>query len=572
MAANDVVLLDSLVEQAKDVLGSGYDASEYFELFALDQTLKDYELSIDELQLGWVDGGDDGGIDGFYVFLDGQLLSEDDDVSTGRRQPEFDIVVATIKHGVTFRQVPLNNLLSSVTELFDFRRGDELDYPFSDEIVAARETFRKAYISAAQRHPALRFHFVYATRGDASSVAPNVTARAEQLTASVRSLFSDATVKFEFLGASELLQLARQRRTYTLRLRFIENNISREHGNYVVLSRLGDYFDFVTDETRQLRRYLFDANVRDYLGRVPVNRDIQRTLEAGSNDAADFWWLNNGVTLLASAATIAGKEITLDNVQIVNGLQTTESVYHYFAAGVALDDSRALLLKIIVTENDEVRDRIIKATNFQTGVDVSSLRATDKIQRDLEHYLGDHDWYYDRRKNYHRNQGRSADRIVSIGGLAAAVQAVAFHDPLAARKAPVHRFNDDVHYRRVFDDTFPLDTYLACVEIMRGVEAPLRTRRAGPPHYPYGAVNNLRWMLATLYTCRRLRRRDYTPQDVAQLKDDRLSTAVVNDLLATLRQLELGFIAQHGLKSDRLKKIARSRPFLSFILDNAPNI
>jgi hypothetical protein len=66
---------------------------------------------------------------------------------------------------------------------------------------------------------------------------------------------------------------------------------------------------------------LFEANVRDFLGEVLVNRDIMGTLSnVASREEEDFWWLNNGITLLASNATIAGKELSLENVQIVNGL------------------------------------------------------------------------------------------------------------------------------------------------------------------------------------------------------------------------------------------------------------
>ncbi len=55
-----------------------------------------------------------------------------------------------------------------------------------------------------------------------------------------------------------------------------------------------------------------------------------RFREAGS---LDFWWLNNGVTILVTAATVVGRTIHLENIQIVNGLQTTETIFQFFKSG-----------------------------------------------------------------------------------------------------------------------------------------------------------------------------------------------------------------------------------------------
>jgi hypothetical protein len=99
------------------------------------------------------------------------------------------------------------------------------------------------------------------------------------------------------LGARELLDASRLEKSYTLQLKFLANYISRGIDNYVVLSSLKDLFEFVTDEDGNLRQYIFESNVRDFQGNVEVNRDIRHTLD--SDDNLDFWWLNNGITILA---------------------------------------------------------------------------------------------------------------------------------------------------------------------------------------------------------------------------------------------------------------------------------
>jgi hypothetical protein len=436
MASNDVVLLDSLVEKSHARFGVEHDQSELFELFCFEQLLKDYEPSYEELESGWTDGPDDGGVDGLYVFIDGKLGTDDVLEYVSRREPELCLILFTVRRSDSFQQEPLNALCSSLSELFDLRKAEsELAYPFADSVLIQRQVFQKAFVALADRRPRLKIQVYYCSRGDTGTLADNLISRAEQLRHGISSLFSNATVSVEFKGATELLELARRQPAYSLRLRFTESYISREGRNYVVLVRLPDYFAFVSDEAGQLRRYLFESNVRDYLGQVQINQDIRRSLERKSSpETEDFWWLNNGVTILATHATVVGKDLSLENVQIVNGLQTTETVYQHFCGGGDPNDDRAILLKIILTSDEQARARIIKATNYQNTVDLASLRGLDKIQHDVEHFLVDHGWFYDRRKNYYKNQGRSAERIVSISYLAAAVRAIALGDPVRSGK------------------------------------------------------------------------------------------------------------------------------------------
>ena len=74
MAKNDAILLDGILAErmAADPLNLG----DTFELFAFEQILKSYDLSRQELDHGWVDGKDDGGIDGFYAFVNGALVQD----------------------------------------------------------------------------------------------------------------------------------------------------------------------------------------------------------------------------------------------------------------------------------------------------------------------------------------------------------------------------------------------------------------------------------------------------------------------------------------------------------------
>ena len=106
----------------------------------------------------------------------------------------------------------------------------------------------------------------------------------------------------------------------------------------------------------------------------------------------DFWWLNNGITILTTRAVINGKNMQMQDIQVVNGLQTTETIYRHFNSGSTKSLDRTLSIKIIVSRDEKLRDQIIRATNNQSIVEQAALHATDKIQRDIEQILEKHEF------------------------------------------------------------------------------------------------------------------------------------------------------------------------------------
>lgn len=476
MSRNDLVLLDSVIAKLRAQYSDKYELSEQFEIFCFDQILRDYDLSLDELESGWVDGKDDGGIDGAFFFLDGALINGGLDTKHVRKEPEVELHIITCKHRDSFKQEPINSIISSAAELFDLGKSDaEIVSDFNEDLLQIRESFRRTYIDLADKSPKLKITYSYACRGDTSTLAENIAKRATYLETLTDNLFNDIEVSFRFYGASELLSLYRVRKSFSLRLKFIEGTISRAKTNYIVLSRLDNFFDFICDEQGKLRRYLFESNVRDYLGVSPINNDIEETLRSNdTKDNFDFWWLNNGITILCSNANVAGKEISLENIQIVNGLQTTETIYKFFSQVGRQEDDRAVLVKVIVAEEDLVRDRIIKATNNQNPVELASLRATDKIQRDIEHILLNNEWFYDRRKNFYKNLGKPLDKIISPSFVYTGVYALCLGNLANAAKPKVRFMRDEILYNKVFNTEWRIETFLAVTQIMKHIEGALR--------------------------------------------------------------------------------------------------
>lgn len=534
MAKNDVILLDGIIDQRVLEELPSNDRSEVFEYFVLEENLKDFDLSREEIESGWIDGRNDGGIDGFYILVNGRLLEDAEDFVWPRSNASIDVWLFTCKHHPTFLQAPLDAVLATIQELFDLsvKRGD-LQGTYSEELLELRSLFHSAYRRLSIGRPVIRFNVVYASRGDSSEVGESVRARARQIEATISNLFSSCSVEFKFIGASELVELHRKSKRFALDLPFLEH-LATGKDSYVLLVRLEEYWKFVSDDNGHLRRYLFDSNVRDYLGTTQVNEDIEGSL--ADESAPDFWWLNNGITILATNATVPGKTIQLQDIQIVNGLQTTETIYRHFQSGSTASRDRALLVKVLVSTDVQARDRIIRATNNQSPVEVAALHATDKIQRDIEEILERHDWYYERRRNYYRNIGKPRIRFVTPLYVASAVVALIFKNPARATRLKSKFMRNQIGYDAVFSAKLPLQVWPILVDIYKQVELGLgvalpRTKKRG--RY----IKSSRALVSLILVARRLNTFAYTPNQLLDLKNTAIRNDEVADVLDIVNQV-----------------------------------
>jgi len=533
MAKNDLVLLDGILEQRSSEGLPSPRLDEVFEFLGLEELLKDYDLSHEELDAGWVDGRDDGGIDGFFTLINGHLLRDPEVFSWPKRNVSIDVWIITAKHHATFQQAPLNSLLASLPELLDLSLDkNQLRGTYSGLLIKARSLFHVAYRRLSVVRATLCFRFAYVSRGNSAIVAENVRARGHQIITLATSLFSACEAQFDFVGASELVALYRRTKKFSLELPFLEY-LARSGESYVLLTRLDEFCRFVSDE-HHLRRYLFDSNIRDYLGDNHVNEDIADSL--CDLVAPDFWWLNNGITILATDATVVGKTIQLQDVQIVNGLQTTESIFRHFEAGGKVSASSALLVKVIVSTDTAVRDRIIRATNNQSVVEGASLHATDKIQRDIEEILERAGWFYERRKNYYRNIRKPAVRFVIPMYVAAGYIALILKHPAQAATLKARFMRDPLSYAAVFSEEAPLTIWPMIADVLKRVEDGLsQVRPSGQFERVFAGWRNLVSLLAVGHV---LGRFDYSVREFVDLDSARITHELVAEIWNLIQRVK----------------------------------
>lgn len=462
MAKNDLILLDGILDEYSGD-PSFENAGEAFEYFATEQILKDYAFSKDQLLSGSVDGRNDGGIDEFFVLVNGHLAESIPDDFWPKSNAELEVFIITCKHDSSFKQGPITTMIPSLIQLFDFSIATSaLQESYNEKLLRKRDLLFSTYKRLASSLVKFDINIIYACRGN-EEIESNIQAKAEQAQELCQDYFSDCTANFTFWGNSRLLSRYREKPNSSLDL--IYEQCINQQGQYVVLANLKKYYDFIVDSNGKLNKHLFDSNVRDFLGLNPVNTDIATSLH--NIDGPNFWWLNNGITIIGSDAHIVGNSITVENVKIVNGLQTSESIYNFFHEFNPQNEQRSVLVKILISNDNDTCNSIIYATNNQTNVNVPALRANDKIQCDIEDILLSHGIHYERRTNYYQNLGASENSIISPLMVAAGYICLIYKNPYIATSLKQKFMRDNAKYEQVFSQDVDLNVWVTIATLLK---------------------------------------------------------------------------------------------------------
>jgi len=527
MTTNQQIILNTLLEQQKASLDSSLKEDDYFHLFVTEQVLKNFELSYDELEEGIVDNGGDGGIDSIYTFVNTELVQRDSDLVDGKRNSIIDVYIIQSKNTNGFGETPIEKCISSANDLFDFTKSTEsLRTVYNNDLLTNREVFKNQYLHLASKFPILKFHYFYASKG--IEVHDNVIRKVENLKDVINKHFDKAEINFEFLTAGKLIDLSRREQIKTKGITLLDNPISTQDGGYIAIAPLKNYFDFLVDENEDLIKYFFDSNIRDYQGSVEVNSGIKDTLLTSSPNE-DFWWLNNGVTITASDASFSSKILQIEEPQIVNGLQTSFEIFNYFKTNKIESDKRNVLIRVVKTKDEKSRLKVIKATNSQTNIPPASLRATDPIHRDIEDFLLAKGYYYDRRKNYHKNQLRPINKIISIPYLAQIVMGILQQKPDYARARPSTIIKNNADYEGVFNNSIPIELYHKCIYIQQTIEGSLKNHTS--PKLTRTQIGDIKFHVSMYLVCRLTNKLKPRPQDIAEINFDLMTSDLITEAI-----------------------------------------
>lgn len=565
MAQGDKFLLDKVLESQRIQIAKNLSDSDFFEFFVVNEVLKNYNLSYEEIEEGIIGGGSDGGIDGIYLFVDDELVGLDFDAKKAKNNAIIELAAIQAKTKSGFSEDTINKFNVSMRDLLDMdKHVKDLRTVYNNDLLGFIETYRNIVHEVAIKFPVLKFRFLYATKGDRQQVHPNVKRLTNVLEETIKHFFSDAQVSFEFLGARDLLDIAQQQVIQTLTIKTAHYLFEPDGDSVACFVKLKDYFSFITDDRGFRRTHIFDENVREYEGENQVNMAIEKTLIEGDR-SINFWWLNNGITVVASKATARGRSlVVIEDPKVVNGLQTSQEIFKHFSKKPSDTDDRLILVRIIVTDLEPVKREILNATNNQTRLVKHFLQVIDDpVHKDIEKYLSYQNFWYERQKNYYKNNGKPKDKIITIQYLAQTVAAILLQEPNNSRGRPANLVQDVEKRGRIFNATYPFEFYLNCILLMKKVDGLLQRSASASIK---NEKSNIRFHIATFVAAMELRMKKPSADKIAsELQVEDIEASLLLDYATDVFNL---FEHQKTVSGVDGNKLSRRKEFDDVLLNH----
>jgi len=375
------------------------------------------------------------GIDGFGVIVNNKLcssVSEIKDLIDTNNYLVVTFVAIQTKTSSKFDNKQLGNFFNWI-KIFFSKENSIFETEEMKNFIEMKDFIYNNSAYFTFNNPSLKLFFVSTGNwNNDENITAIINSNKKELLE--KNLFTD--IVFTPYGAKEIQNL------YRRTMQPVQANIKMEKkvtlpsipGVKVAYFGFLPYNEFskiIMDEDGNMKS-IFEDNVRDYLQTKDneVNKDIIKTLNSGNFES--FSILNNGVTVVAEEVRGIGEDTSILNYQVVNGCQTSHVLYE--SRNLTGIEEVYVPLKVIVTDNQELKSKITRATNNQTAVGVEELEALSNFQRELEMYYNALQeaglvLYYERRTNQYRGKNIEQYRVVSIESQVKSLAAMFLEEP-----------------------------------------------------------------------------------------------------------------------------------------------
>jgi len=363
-------------------------------------------------------GGGDIGIDSLSIIVNGQLVTEPeeiDDYAEANGYLDVSFVFNQAETSNSFETAKIGQFAYGVSDFFSsnpkLTSNESVKHKRKiwEKILEHSKLFKKG-------NPQCFLYYCTTGKwvGDKDLVARRDSGRSD-----IESTGLFRHVSFDCLGAHEIQALSRQSKnsvtaeiTFTSKIALPEIPGVKEA--YLGVLPASEFLKIILNDTGEIRTSIFYDNVRHWQDWNPVNQEIAKTI--GSDNRIQFPLLNNGVTIVARRVHPTGHKILLEDYQIVNGCQTSFVLYHNKEK---CDPSVMIPLRVISTDDEMIKSAIIHATNRQTEVPSDQFFALADFPKKLEEYFptfeGTQRLYYERRPGqYNAVDGIERVRIINM--------------------------------------------------------------------------------------------------------------------------------------------------------------
>jgi len=409
-----------------------------------------FTANVDLLDFVTVGGQHDTGIDGIGIKVNGKLVKNTEEVIQIvdiSKKVEIEFIFIQSKMRLSFDATEFNSLHTGVSNFF----SEKSSLPENDKIKEFRAIKDFVYsdervIEKLDTNPSLFVYYIALGTVPTDDHFIGIKKIIEKnLLNHNYCHFKDDGIRVELLGRKEIVALCQELdNKYTKQIvvtdifpLMVKAGEDKVKKSYAFTCEATELLKLLTKEDGTLRRALFNDNVRDYLEKSAVNKEIEKTI----TDSPEMFLLcNNGITIVCSGfEQVKDKLVKIENPQIVNGCQTSNSIFKY--KDHPNIGKVQILVRLISTENLEVSNQIVRGTNKQNQVLEEAFEATLPFHKEaLEPFFqavneSSIKIYYERRiKQYSNDPLITKTQIVNLRILTQTFIAMFLEDPHNWRK------------------------------------------------------------------------------------------------------------------------------------------
>ena len=420
-------------------IAEGKLSDEYiFTLEAVDLFFFEKNLNKDDIQLGFVDGARDGGID--FIF------NNDDTV-----------FFVQGKSSEKFSYDDIRNVFTKMKETVDLLVVRSSFDRYSKQL---SEAFLNALDNCTDNYP--NFCFILFT---GSSIAEKDRARILELEES--EVFENYQIKVYDSRDIEEKQIMFDASNSLIPEGSLE--LYSDGGKPVSVLRYSDNGLIINISAKSLKRLydkhhekLFNYNLRDFVPQKNVDEGIATTIR---KEPMHFWFYNNGITVGCEDFNQSGNKITFYKFSIINGAQTTTQIGKCLVEG---GSDFALVCKVIKAnkfEQDAMQDfigRISEATNSQKPIKARDIKANAREQLLLKRNCAKHNppIYVEIKRGTARKLRKSEEKWQKVTNeyIGQLICSCLLQRPGTARNSKTAIFSNDSLYNSIFKRKHDIDT------------------------------------------------------------------------------------------------------------------
>jgi len=439
-----------------------FDAFEHFANFCMVSREHPGDFEFEDIHVG---GTGDSAIDGLAILVNEHLVSSTEAIDYFKknlRRLDVQFIFIQSKTSDRFEGSEIGTFLFGVKSFFE----KEPLIKENTEIQRLRSLKDYIYRFSIDMDTSPLCHIHYVTAGkwvDDANVQGRIRDGIKELKET--NLFSD--IRFFPIDAERLGNIYRElKRKVVRQIVFDKYTILPRMDNvqeaYIGILPSTEYVKLICDEEGNLLRTLFYDNVRDFQGNNPVNMEIHETLvNTAQNDK--FALLNNGITVVAKSVNKIGTAFNIRDFQIVNGCQTSHILYRNRNI---LNERVLIPIKLVVTDDPDVTNLVIKATNRQTEVKLEAFESLSPFQKKLEEFYSTFGkdktpcLYYERRSKQYEHLPLPQKYIVTLAAQIKCFLAMFLNEPHST-----HRYYGellDANRNRMFQDNhLPYPYYIS---------------------------------------------------------------------------------------------------------------